>query len=125
VRWATQYLPDDERTFIRPEFAGDVYAGLNEQTAQGIRLLLEQLEDNWTLDGLTKLVYGIPKNLLGMPQDAQPTDELKQAQRAFFVSIYSLICNNETGPRLPTLFLSIGADKVRQLLSPAKTSPAA
>ena len=125
VRWATQYLPDDERTFIRPEFAADVYAGLDDQTANGIQLLLEHLEDNWTLDGLTKLVYGIPKTLLGMPLDAQPTEALKQAQRAFFVSIYTLICNNETGPRLPTLFLSIGADRVRQLIGPAKTNPAA
>jgi lysyl-tRNA synthetase, class I len=120
VRWATQYLPDDERTFIRPEFASDVYAGLEERTVRGIQMLLQQLDENWTLDGLTKLVYGIPKTLLDMPMDAQPTEELKQAQRAFFVSIYTLICNSETGPRLPTLFLSIGKDKVRQLLSPAQ-----
>lgn len=116
VRWATQYLPDDERTFIRPEFAADVYASFSEETHKGLKMLADQLADHWTLDGLTKLVYGIPKTLLGMPADAQPTNELKQSQRAFFVSIYSLICNSETGPRLPTLFLSIGLEKARQLL---------
>jgi lysyl-tRNA synthetase class 1 len=116
VRWATQYLPDDERTFIRPDFASDLYAALDEQTRRGLKMLTDHLQENWTLDGLTKLVYGIPKTLLGMPADAQPTDELKQAQRAFFISIYSLICNHETGPRLPTLFLSIGLEKSRMLL---------
>jgi lysyl-tRNA synthetase class 1 len=119
VRWATQYLPDDERTFIRPEFAADVYAGLDGPTLAGLKLLVEQLDNEWNLDGLTKLVYGIPKTLLGMSLDAQPTEELKQAQRAFFKSVYMLICNNETGPRLPTLFLSIGSAKVKQLLNPS------
>jgi len=119
VRWATQYLPDDERTSIRPGFAADVYAALDERYQRGIQMLLDQLDENWTLDGLTKLVYGIPKVLLGMPLDAQPTEELKQAQRAFFVAIYTLVCSSETGPRLPTLFLSIGKDRVRQLLGAA------
>lgn len=115
-RWATQYLPDDERTNIRENFAADVYAGLDEQAKAGLRLLLEKLEGDWSLDGLTALVYGIPKLLLGLPIDAKPNDELKQAQRNFFIAIYSLVCGSDTGPRLPTLFLSLGAEKVRQLL---------
>ncbi|MCE1252032.1 MAG: lysine--tRNA ligase [Anaerolineae bacterium] len=119
IRWATQYVPDDERTFIRPEFAADVYAGLSEQDRQGVQLLVEKLESNWNLDDLTHLVYGIPKTLLGLPQEAQPTEELKQAQRAFFIAVYSLVCNSETGPRLPTLFLSLGLERVKSLLQPA------
>lgn len=115
-RWATQYLPDDERTTIRAEFDAGVYAGLDAQAKAGLRLLLEKLEDDWSLDGLTALVYGIPKLLLGLPMDAKPTDELKQAQRNFFIAIYALVCGSDTGPRLPTLFLSLGAEKVRQLL---------
>ncbi len=66
-----------------------------------------------------KLVWkGVPKLLRGLQLDAPPDEELKQAQRSFFVAIYSLLCNNDTGPRLPTLFLSIGKDRVRALLTP-------
>jgi lysyl-tRNA synthetase class 1 len=49
--------------------------------------------------------------------DAKPTPELKVAQRAFFALLYRLLVGVETGPRLPTLLLAVGADRVRKLLS--------
>jgi lysyl-tRNA synthetase, class I len=116
ARWATQYLPEDERTFIRPAFDAETYQSLDELVKAGLRLLLDRLDENWSLEGLTTLVYAVPKLQLGLPLDAKPTDELKQAQRRFFIAIYRLICNSDTGPRLPTLFLSIGEAKVRELL---------
>jgi lysyl-tRNA synthetase, class I len=116
IRWATQYLPEDERTFIRDSFDAEMYQGLDEQVKTGLRLLVERLDESWSLEGLTGLVYAVPKLLLNLPMDAKPTDELKQAQRQFFIAIYRLICNSETGPRLPTLFLSIGKEKVKRLL---------
>jgi lysyl-tRNA synthetase, class I len=116
VRWATQYLPEDERTKIRPTFAADVYQGLDETVKDGLRLLVERLDENWTLEKLTWLVYAIPKLQLGLPADTKPTDALKQAQRQFFIAIYRLICDSDTGPRLPTLFLSLGQEKVKRLL---------
>ena len=72
--------------------------------------------DAWTLDGLTELVYAVPKLMLGMPRDADPTPELKAAQRAFFKALYQLLVARDTGPRLPTLMLSIGPDRTRELL---------
>ncbi len=116
TRWATQYLPEDERTFIRPAFDAQLYQALDEKVKEGLRLLVERLDKNWSLEGLTALVYSVPKLQLGLPLDAKPTDELKQAQRQFFIAIYRLICNSDTGPRLPTLFLSIGKEKTKQLL---------
>ena len=118
INWATRYLPDDERTHIRPEFSSEAYAELDERGKEGIRLLLSSLDDHWTLEGLTKLIYSIPKQLLGLPQDAEPTSEVKLAQREFFKAIYSLVCSSETGPRIPTLFLSLGMERVKELLSP-------
>jgi len=53
-----------------------------------------------------------------LPLDAPPDEELKRAQRSFFVALYSLLCGSDTGPRLPTLFLSIGKERARKLLTP-------
>ncbi len=116
IRWATQYVPEDERTLVRSTFDADLYLSLDEKVKEGLRMLIERLDENWNLEGLTTLVYSVPKLQLGLPLDAKPTDELKQAQRQFFIAIYRLICSSDTGPRLPTLFLSIGKEKTRQLL---------
>jgi lysyl-tRNA synthetase class 1 len=62
--------------------------------------------------------------MLGQPADAAPTPEVKAAQREFFRALYRLICNADTGPRLPTLMLSIGLDRTTALLAGA-TRPAA
>ena len=37
-------------------------------------------------------------------------------KRAFFALIYQLLIGKDTGPRLPTLLLAAGQDRVRQLL---------
>ena len=86
---------------------------------KALRLLLEGLEADWSLDGLTTLVYGVPKTQAGLPLDVKPTPELKAAQRQFFVLLYRLLVGSETGPRLPTLLLAAGPEAVRrQVASP-------
>jgi len=87
-------------------------------------MLNSRLNSSWTVDGLTQLVYAIPKILCGLPEDAAATAELKRAQRAFFVSLYNLLCSSDTGPRLPTLLLSIGLARSHYLLTGKATSPA-
>jgi lysyl-tRNA synthetase class 1 len=82
-----------------------------------VELLLARLEDDWSLEGLSLLVYGVPKLHAGLPLEAKPTAELKVQQRAFFALLYRLLVGRETGPRLPTLLLSVGADRVRKLLT--------
>jgi lysyl-tRNA synthetase, class I len=116
VNWATRYLPEDERTHIRENFSVETYEMLDDLSKNGLEILLSKLDENWTLEGLTLLIYNIPKVLLNLPLNTQPTNELKQAQRQFFKAIYSLICGSETGPRIPTLFLSLGQSKVKRLL---------
>jgi lysyl-tRNA synthetase class 1 len=102
---------------VRTEFNTEAWNELDEQTRRGVRMLDERLDDAWTLEGLTNLVYAIPKLLQGLPEDAAPSPELKKAQRAFFAALYRLLCSRDTGPRLPTLLLSIGPDRVHRLLS--------
>lgn len=117
IYWALNVRNEDERTVIRDEFSTETWAALSEDERKAVTMLVDKMADHWTLQGLTKLVYGIPKLMVGADMDAKPTDEIKTAQRAFFVNLYKLICMSDTGPRLPTLLLSVGADKIRQLLT--------
>jgi lysyl-tRNA synthetase class 1 len=117
--WTLKYEPEDERTHVRDAFAADVWAGLDDDQRAAVELLAQDLERDWSLEGLTTLLYGIPKRLRGLPEDAAPDDALKAAQRATFVALYRLLVDADTGPRLPTLLLSLGAERVRSLLTPA------
>lgn len=119
INFATSLVPDADRTKIRADFNADAWQQLDPTTQKGIRLLDERLDESWSLDGLTHLLYGVPKLLAGLDQDAPPTPELKKAQRAFFAALYQLLCSNTTGPRLPTLLLSIGPARSHQLLTPS------
>jgi len=117
-RWVTGQLPVEQRTAVRTEPDAGRLAALDEQQRRGLGLLLAGLAEHWSLDGLTTLVYGVPKQLLGLPADTAPSPELKAAQRSFFVLLYELLVGRDTGPRLPTLLLAVGADRVRRLLTP-------
>ena len=116
AEWITTQVPADQRTEVRAEPDLAAIAALDEQQRSAIRLLLDGLDQDWTLEGLTTLVYGVPKQLLGIAADAKPTPELRTAQRSFFALLYRLLTGRETGPRLPTLLLAVGADRVRELL---------
>jgi lysyl-tRNA synthetase, class I len=84
---------------------------------EAVRTLAGGLAGSWTLDGLTALVYSVPKLMLGLPADTAPTSDLRNAQRDFFKVLYRLICGADTGPRLPTLMLSIGLERTTALLT--------
>jgi lysyl-tRNA synthetase class 1 len=116
IHFATEVVPEAERTRVRGEFARGAYEQLDEAMRRGVGLLAAALKDDWSIEGLTELVYAVPKTLHGLPADAEPSAEVKAAQRAFFKSVYRLLVDAETGPRLPTLLLSIGQDRARQLL---------
>ncbi|MCQ6556578.1 lysine--tRNA ligase [Streptomyces sp. C10-9-1] len=115
--WISTHVPADARTIVRTEPDHELLASLDEEGRRSLRMLLEGLDTHWSLDGLTTLVYGVPKVMAGLEPDAKPTPELKVAQRAFFALLYRLLVGRETGPRLPTLLLAVGADRVRTLLA--------
>jgi len=118
-RWITTQVPASERTQVLPAPDVEVLSSLTGEQRESLRLLLEGLDSHWSLDGLTTLVYGVPKQMAGLPMDTKPTPELKVMQREFFALLYHLLVGRDTGPRLPTLLLAVGADRVRHLLSGA------
>jgi len=117
IRWVDDYFPEDERTRVKSAFDATAYNALSAEEQQSIALLLARLDESWSLEGLTRLVYGVPKLQLGLPIDAPPNSEVKERQRRFFIALYTLLVGSDTGPRLPTLFLSLGLERVRNLLS--------
>ncbi|OZM80667.1 lysine--tRNA ligase [Pseudonocardia sp. MH-G8] len=118
-RWSVTYLPADQHTTVRAEPDRHLLASLDEGARESLWLLSERLTDDWCLGGLTSLVYGVPKLSAGLPPDAGPTQELKAAQREFFALLYRLLVGRDTGPRLPTLLLAVGPERVRALIDPA------
>jgi lysyl-tRNA synthetase class 1 len=118
-RWVASYMPADQHTRVREEPDRNLLATLDGDDRAAVRLLVERLDDDWSLEGLNRLVYGVPKLRASLPIDTAPTPELKAAQRHFFTVLYRLLVGRTTGPRLPTLLLAVGADRVRSLLTPA------
>ncbi|MGR6913175.1 lysine--tRNA ligase [[Actinomadura] parvosata] len=114
-RWVELHLPADQRTRVRESPDQELLDSLGQAEREGLRLLADGLDD-WTLEGLTALVYGVPKLQAGLPADAPATPELKTAQRAFFTLLYRLLVGRDTGPRLPTLLMAVGAGRVRKLV---------
>ncbi|GAB1337054.1 lysine--tRNA ligase [Streptomyces sp. E-15] len=117
--WINTQVPADQRTIVRDEPDAELLKSLDEASRQSLRLLLDGLAEHWSLDGLTHLVYGVPKVRAGFSADATPKElpaEIKTAQRAFFALLYHLLVGRDTGPRLPTLLLAVGQDRVRTLL---------
>jgi lysyl-tRNA synthetase class 1 len=118
-RWAATQLAEDQRTRLRGDPDHAALAALSDAERDALKLLRDGLASHWSLDGLSWLVYAVPKLQAGLPADAQPTPELKAAQRAFFALVYRLLIGRETGPRLPTLLLAAGPGRVRTLLAPS------
>ena len=114
--WVMTQMSADQRTFVREEPDAPLLATLGPTEQDALALLLDRLDEHWSLDGLTTLVYAIPKLQAGLQMDAEPTPELKAAQRQFFALLYTLLVGRDTGPRLPTLLLAIGSARVRPLL---------
>jgi lysyl-tRNA synthetase class 1 len=117
--WINTQVPAEERTVVRDEPDVELLKSLDDQGRESLRLLVDGLDENWSLDGLTHLVYGVPKVQAGFPADATAKElppEIKVAQRTFFALLYHLLVGRDTGPRLPTLLLAVGQERVRKLL---------
>lgn len=125
-RWVETQMSDEERTVVRASADAERLASLSEQEREGLRILLDgngadlpKLDSVWSLDGLTHQVYGVPKVQRGLAADqiVKGDKELGAAQREFFKLLYNLLVDKDTGPRLPTLLLAVGAERVRALLT--------
>jgi lysyl-tRNA synthetase, class I len=117
MNW-TRDLPDDQRTTVRESPDTERLARLSEDEELWLRQLLDRLPSDLDLESTTALVYGVPKLARGLGLDDEPTDQVKADQKAFFKLLYNLLVDADRGPRLPTLFVALGADTVRSLLTP-------
>lgn len=123
--WVATHMPADEHTTVRGTPDREALDELTEVEREALGLLLEggmglpPIEDAWTLDGLTNQTYGVAKVQRGLEPDAivKGDKALSAAQRAFFALLYRLLVGRETGPRIPTLLLAIGSERVRTLLT--------
>lgn len=123
--WINTHVPADQRTIVRDEPDTELLTSLDEPSQQSLRLLRDGLADHWSLDGLSHLVYGVPKVQAGFSADATAKElppEIKTAQRTFFALLYHLLVGRDTGPRLPTLLLAVGQERVRRLLGSRHTA---
>ena len=117
MQWTAEFVPDSDRTTVRSEPDAVALESLSSQESEWVRLLLEALPaGELSLDHVTSVVYGVPKLARGLGLDDAPTDEVKADQREFFRLLYHLLVDAERGPRLPTLILALGPEKVRSLL---------
>ena len=118
MTWMADFVPVEDRTTVRETPDAARLAALSEDEELWLRQLLDRLPDQLELESTTTLIYGVPKLARGLGLDDAPTDQVKQDQKGFFRLLYNLLVDAERGPRLPTLFLALGADKVRLLLTP-------
>jgi lysyl-tRNA synthetase class 1 len=116
VAWTEQYVPAADRTTVRAEPDLAAVEALSSQEREWVSLLLQGLQGDLELEQVTSLVYGVPKLARGMSLDEKPTDEVKADQKEFFRLLYHLLVDAERGPRLPTLIVALGSDRVRSLL---------
>jgi len=115
--WMKHVAPREERIEVRTTPDVELLQNLTAQQTTWLELLVAGLDDEWSLDGLRTLVYGVPKAEAGLTADAPPTDELKAHQREFFKLLYRLLLSVETGPRVPTLLMAIGRERLLKLLT--------
>jgi lysyl-tRNA synthetase class 1 len=116
VAWTEEFVPTSDRTTVRTEPDATAIEALSSQEREWLALLLQGLQGELELEQVTSLVYGVPKLARGMPLDEKPTDEVKADQKEFFRLLYHLLVDAERGPRLPTLIVALGAERVRTLL---------
>ena len=118
MAWTEEFVPEADRTVVRSAPDTERLASLTEDEELWLRIFLDRLPDSADLAEVTSLVYGVPKAARGLGFDDAPTDQVKADQKDFFRLLYNLLVSKDRGPRLPTLVVALGTDKVRSLLAP-------
>lgn len=116
MTWTAEYVDAADRTTVRAT-PSPLLASLSSQEQDWLARLLAGLPSPLALDAVTTLVYGVPKLARGLSLDDPPTDGVKADQKEFFTLLYRLLVDAERGPRLPTLIMALGHERVRALLT--------
>jgi lysyl-tRNA synthetase class 1 len=116
MQWTVEHVPADERTTVRETPDTERLSSLSEDEELWLRIFLDRLPSEPDLDAVTSVVYGVPKVARGLGFEDAPTDQVKADQKDFFRLLYHLLVSADRGPRLPTLVLALGPERVRRLL---------
>jgi lysyl-tRNA synthetase class 1 len=118
MTWTREFVPESDRTTVRTSPDVARLSSLSETERSWLSALLDRLPGELDIDTTTALVYGVPKLTRGLSLEDPPTDEVKSDQKAFFRLLYNLLVDADRGPRLPTLLVALGSERVRALLTP-------
>ena len=121
MAWTAEFVPPEDRTIVRTEPDAERLSSLSEREATladaAAGRAVRDGRPNSTSTPVTTLVYGVPKLAHGLPVDGDPTDEVKADQKEFFRLLYNLLVDKDRGPRLPTLIVALGPERIRTLLT--------
>ena len=123
MAWTEEFVPAADRTLVRDSPDADRLASLSEDEELWLRIFLDRLPESMGLEEVTAVVYGVPKVARGLGFEDAPTDQVKADQKDFFRLLYNLLVGKDRGPRLPTLVMALGPEKVRRLLTPPSDTP--
>ena len=121
MAWTAEFVPPDgpdRSSGPRPTPSGSAsLSGAGGGVAVAAARRARRVPDDLDLEPVTSLVYGVPKLARGLDLDDAPTDEVKADQKEFFRLLYNLLVDKDRGPRLPTLIVALGTERVRDLLT--------
>ena len=118
MTWTSEFVPEEDRTTVRETADTERLPGAREDEELWLRQLLDRMPDHLELDATT--VADLRRAEAGPragPRRRRRPSRSSRTRRTFFRLLYNLLVDADRGPRLPTLFLALGADKVRSLLS--------
>ena len=108
-----------DRTTVRETPDEATLAALDDRQRAWLRQLLDRLPDPLELElDDRRWSTACPSWRAGWPSTTRRPTRSRPDQKAFFRLLYNLLVDAERGPRLPTLFLALGAERVRSLLTP-------
>ncbi|MCS7134683.1 MAG: lysine--tRNA ligase [Candidatus Pacearchaeota archaeon] len=108
--WIKNFMPELAiRVRETPNYS--YYEKLKKEEKEQLKRFVDEMEKYWSLEKLTWFIYEIPK------KSEMTEEEKKKAQRNFFKIIYNMLIDKDTGPRLPTLLMALGKEKVKKLLT--------
>ncbi len=103
--WLAEFAPDRERFVVQDTVRDEVKAGLSAGQKQAVRLLRDALSSNeYDSQSLFEEFYKI-------------CGQVGIKNTEFFKGVYQVLLAKDRGPKLASLVLSIGTEKVIALLS--------
>jgi lysyl-tRNA synthetase, class I len=107
--WISEYSQENKIELLE-HGNKEFFKNLSKHEQEELINFFSNVGDNWSIDKLTSLAYEIPK------KEELDEQQLKKRQREFFKNIYMFLIGKETGPRLPTFMISIGKDKIKNIV---------